>query len=122
MEKSDSRLTSVIFAFLLIKSGLHFVLLQWTLVILIRAAGRLYNGTLVLRLLVLGIVPFGDNCTFRIEANEIHAHQRIKYSSKKFLACIQLQRKRFIVEIFIKSIVFLILHVILIVTQKYIDY
>jgi len=75
MEKSDSRLTGVIFAFFLIKSSLHFVSLQWTLVILIRAAGRQYNGTLVLCFLVLGIVPFGDNCAFRIRANEIHARQ-----------------------------------------------
>jgi len=73
MEKSNSGLTGVIFAFFLIKNSLHFVLLQWTLVILIRAASRQYN--LVLHLLVLGIVPFGDNCTFRIRANEIHARQ-----------------------------------------------
>lgn len=71
-EKIGSRLTGVIFALLLIKSGLHFVPLQWTLVILIGAAGREYNGTLVLRLLVLGIVPLGDNCAFQNRrANEI---------------------------------------------------
>jgi len=73
MEKSEGRLTGVIFAFFLIKSSLHFVSLQWTLVILIGAAGRQYNGALVLRLLVLGIVPFGDNCAFRIRANEIRS-------------------------------------------------
>lgn len=60
-------LTSVIFAFLLIKSSLHFISLQWTFVILIGAAGRLYSGTLVPRLFVLGIVPFRDNCAFRIK-------------------------------------------------------
>lgn len=82
MEKSGGRLTGVIFAFFLIKSSLHFVSLQWTLVILIGAAGRQYNSALVLRLFVLGIVPFGDNCAFRIRANEIHARQaHIKYST-----------------------------------------
>ena len=81
MEKSDGRLTGVIFAFLLIKSSLHFISLQWTLVILIGAAGRQYNSALVLRLLVLGIVPFGDNCAFRIRDNEICARQaHIKHS------------------------------------------
>lgn len=58
-------LTGVVSAFLLIKSSLHLVPLQWTLVILIGAAGRRYNGALVLRLVVLGIVPLGDNCAFR---------------------------------------------------------
>jgi len=66
------RLTSVVFALLLIKSSLHFVPLQWTFVTLIGAAGRQYNGTLVPRLFVLGIVPLGDNCAFRVKANEIH--------------------------------------------------
>lgn len=77
-EKTDSggRLTSIIVVFLLIKSGLYFVSLQWTLVILIGDAGRRYNGALVPRLFIVGVVPFGDYCASGMKTNEIFAHQR----------------------------------------------